>query len=157
MRRLKVLSFAVAASVAGLAGPACARSISVSIDKARVITFDKPVSTVYVGNPTMADVSVIDPRHVFVLGKAFGVTNIIALDAKGNEVSNDPLTVFGHTANVVTLNRGAAQFTYSCASWHCEAAPIPGDTDKAFYNPVMQENQNRQSMGHDSAVASAAQ
>ena len=157
MRRSKYLLIAFAAALAGTSVPASARSISVSIDKARVIEFKTPVTTVYVGNPSMADVNMIDSRHAFVLGKAFGVTNIIALDSKGNQISNDGLTVFGHTADVVTLNRGPAQFTYTCASWHCEAAPVPGDIKKPYYDPVMSENTNRQSMGQGAAIASASQ
>lgn len=155
MRRLMTFLSTVAAAAA-VSVPALAGSISVPIDQSRVVTFKKPVSTVFVGNPTMGDVSVIDSRHAFVLGKAFGVTNLLALDAQGNVVANDRLTVYGHTADVVTLNRGANQFTYACADKRCEAAPVPGDT-QPYYTPVMGENQQRQQMGQQSAVASAAQ
>lgn len=155
MRRLMTfLATVAAAAVIGV--PALAGAISVPIDQSRVITFSKPVSTVFVGNPSMGDVSVIDSRHAFVLGKAFGVTNLIALDAQGNVVTNDRLTIYGHSADVVTLNRGASQFTYACADRRCEAAPVPGDV-QPYYNPVMGENRNRQEMGQKSAIASAAQ
>lgn len=153
MRRFKTLLVSAAAAAA-IGVPALAAPISVPIDQSRVVTFDKPVSTVFVGNPSMGDVTMIDSRHAFVLGKAFGVTNLIALDARGNVVSNDPFTVYGHTANVVTLNRGSNQFTYACAGKRCEAAPVPGD-DQPYYSPVMGENQQRQEMGQKSAIASA--
>lgn len=109
-------------------------SISVPMDEVRVVQFSQPVSTVYVGNPMIADVNSIDERHAFILGKAFGETNIIALDGTGKQIVNDHVSVFGHTGGTVTLNRGVAQVTYSCASAHCEMVPTPGDEVTSFKN-----------------------
>lgn len=156
MRRTKLYLLSLAAAVIGFAAPALAGSVTVPIDQARIVTFKQPVSTVYVGNPSMADITVIDFHRVFVLGKAFGTTNIIALDASGKTVSNDPLTILGHMASTVTLNRGSNQFTYACAGSRCEAAPVPGDTTQ-YYQPVMGQNAQRQDMGQKAAIASAAQ
>ncbi|HEX3809037.1 MAG TPA: pilus assembly protein N-terminal domain-containing protein [Rhizomicrobium sp.] len=116
-----------------LAPSAHAANIAVPLDEVRIIAFARPVSTVYVGNPTIADVSVIDSRHVFVLGKAFGATNMIALDSKGNPIVNTHVAVSDHTAgSTVTLQRGAARVTYACAGAQCEFAPTPGDAADAF-------------------------
>lgn len=153
MRRL--LPSAVALGLTILASPSLARAVSVPIDQAKIVTFDKPISTVYVGNPSMADVTVIDSHRVFVLGKAFGTTNLIALDANGKLIENEPLKVEGHMANTVTLNLGTNQFTYACAGGRCEAAPVPGDV-ASFYQPVMSQNSERQGMGQKEAMASNA-
>jgi Pilus formation protein N terminal region len=120
------------------AAPALAGGLSVPMDEVRMVTFVRPVSTVYVGNPMIADVTVIDSRHVFVLGKAFGATNIIALDGGGREVANTPLTVFGRKSNVVTLNLGGQQVTYACAASRCEAAPLPGDDNTVYTTEMTQ-------------------
>jgi hypothetical protein len=112
--------------LAAAATPALASGISVPMDEARVVTFDKPVATVFVANPAVADINTIDSTHVFVLGKAFGGTNLIALDAQGHQVVSERLTVLGSN-HLVTLNRGAAQFTFACATVRCEAATVPGD------------------------------
>ena len=154
MRRAHLLALSIAMT-AGFSAAAAAGGVAVPIDQARVIAFARPATTVFVGNPAMADVTVIDPTHVFVLGKAFGATNLIALDASGNVLANDPLTVEGHVASTVTLNLGSAQQTYACASGRCEAAPVPGDA-QGPYSAVMGENQNRQGMGKAAALASAA-
>ncbi len=114
------------------AAPAAAANISVPLDEVRILAFAQPVSTVYVGNPVVADVTVIDPRHVFVLGKSYGTTNMIALGSDGKAVANEHVTVFGHSAATVTLQRGANQVTYACAARICEAAPVPGDDKDAF-------------------------
>jgi Flp pilus assembly secretin CpaC len=106
--------------------------IAVPLDEVRVVQFSQPITTVYVGNPAIADVSIIDPRHAFVLGKAFGETNMVALNADGKQVTNDHVSIFGHTGSMVTLHRGAMQMTYSCAALRCEAAPTPGDDKDSF-------------------------
>src|SRR6201996_6085178 len=66
---------------------------TVSMDEARIITFPQPVATVFVGTPTIADITVIDSRHAYLLGKTFGVTNMIGLDADRNTVMNRTVAV----------------------------------------------------------------
>jgi Flp pilus assembly secretin CpaC len=129
-----------------------APSISLPIDEVRVVAFSQPVSTVYVGNPVVADVSVIDSRHAFVLGKGFGATNIIALNADGRQVVNEHVTVFGHTGTTVVLHRGAAQATYACANLRCEVAPLPGD-DKDSFSSRMEQTTAHQDAGAKAAGA----
>jgi hypothetical protein len=106
--------------------------VSVIMDEVRVVTFKRPVSTVFVGNPVIADATVIDPYHAFILGKAYGVTNLIALSAQSQTISNQQITVANRSGGVVTLNKGVAQFTYACTTAHCETNPRPGD-QKAYF------------------------
>lgn len=156
MRRFKLLLVAIAAFVASSAVPAAASGVSVTIDQAKIIKFKEPVSTVYVGNPVMADISMIDPQRAFLLGKAFGTTNLIALDDKGKVLSEMTLTVHSQNNSTVTLNRGAAQYTYACAGSRCEAAPMPGDATQ-FYSQAMSENSQRQQTAAKAALASKGQ
>jgi hypothetical protein len=113
-------------------------SIALPIDEVRVVAFSQPVSTIYVGNPMIADVSMIDSKHAFVLGKSFGATNIVALNGDGKQVVNDPVSVYGHSGNTVILHRGTAQATYACTGLRCEAAPMPGDDKDSFTNHMDQ-------------------
>jgi Flp pilus assembly secretin CpaC len=106
--------------------------VAVPLDEVRVITFAHPVSTLYVGNPVIADVTIIDSRHAFVQGKAFGATNIVALDAAGRQIANSQIVVAGSGTAVVTLQRGMAQTTYACAASRCQTAPQPGDGKDAY-------------------------
>jgi Flp pilus assembly secretin CpaC len=131
---------------------AAAPSISVPLDEVRVVAFSQPISTVYVGNPMIADVSMIDSRHAFVLGKGFGATNIVALDADGKQVVNDAVTVFGHTGSTVILHRGTAQATYACTGARCETAPTPGD-DKDSFSSRMEQMAAHQDAGVKAAAA----
>lgn len=111
---------------------AAAHGIAVPMDEVRVIQFSSPVSTVYVGNPSIADVSMIDNRHAFVLGKGFGATNVVALDQDGKQVVNDAISVYARTGSTVTLMRGPNQTTLACGGARCETSPMPGDDKDSF-------------------------
>lgn len=132
MRRVvfAALSAVTISASAAIAGSA----MSVPLDEVRVVTFAKPVATLYVGNPVIADVMIIDNRHAFIQGKAFGTTNVVALDASGHQVANQQITVSGKSGAgaSVTLQRGKDQLTYACASNRCQPAPQPGDSKDAF-------------------------
>jgi hypothetical protein len=142
MRRTIILL----ATVLLTAGAAQARnaSVSVPLDGVRMVAFASPISTLYIGNPAIADVTMIDKRHAFVLGKSFGATNIVALDAAGIEISNQQVVVFGSGGGVLTLQRGAARTTYSCAATRCEPSPQPGDGKDPFDSNMDQITKHQQ-------------
>jgi Flp pilus assembly secretin CpaC len=126
-------ALAAAAFLASFATPVLANDITVTLDEVRTLTFGVPVSSVYVGNPSIADINMIDARHAFVLGKGYGSTNIVALNHNGVQISNTRINVMAsQRQSTVTLNRGAARTTYDCTADHCEATPQPGDGKDAF-------------------------
>src|SRR5262249_26470005 len=87
------------AACLSLIAPVPAFAFSVAMDEVHTITFQTPVSTVYVGNPTVADINMIDARHAFIIGKGFGSTNIVALDGAGKQVFESPVTVLTRSAS----------------------------------------------------------
>jgi hypothetical protein len=141
------------ASLLLITGAVTARAADVAVpeDEARIVKFEKPVATVYVANPMVADVNMIDSTHAFLLGKAFGATNMIAMDTQGNQVESDHVTVFG-SSHLVTLNRGNLQFTFACASVRCESASTPGDF-RNWHDDNMSEIITREDMGAKQASA----
>jgi len=142
------LTLAVAAGLT--ASQALAGGVAVPLDEVRTVAFAKPVATVYVGNPSIADINMIDARHAFVLGKRFGTTNIIALDNSGHEVANTFVSVSGSNGEIVTLTKGATQSkpvtqtTLSCTGVRCEESPVPGD---ARFSEVMGDVSRHDQMG----------
>lgn len=121
------------------AAPALAgNAVSVPLDEVRVVSFKRPVATLYIGNPVIADVTIIDSRHAFVQGKAFGATNVIGLDANGRQVANQHIVVAGKSFGTVTLQRGTQQTTYACAGQRCQPTPQPGDGKDAFDSATQQ-------------------
>lgn len=130
-----------------------ASGVSVPMDEVRVVAFENPVATVYIGNAAIADVNMIDATHVFLLGKSYGQTNLIALDGAGKQVANRQVNVYARSGNTVTVNRGAAQMTYACNGARCEFTPKPGDA-KDPYDTTMSQISQHQDMSMKSASAS---
>ena len=116
--------FSLSASQALAAG-----TVSVPMDEVRTVTFPRPVTTLFMGNSTIADVNLVDSRHAFVLGKVFGTTNLIALDSTGHEVSNTFVAVPETRGATVTVFHGVQQVTMSCGGPRCNVSPVPGDQD----------------------------
>jgi len=107
--------------------------VALSLDEVRTLAFNAPVSTVYVGNPSIADVTMIDSRHAFVQGKGYGRTNIMALNRDNVMVFNTHVTITGNDGGgMVTLNRGAQRVTLNCVGGRCEPTPMPGDGKDSF-------------------------
>ena len=130
--------------------------IGVTVDQARLVSFPEPVKTLYVGNPWIADVQIVDPQHAFVLGRTFGVTNLIAMSANGTELSNQQVTVSNNSV-AVTVNRGADQFNYMCTHAHCETTPRPGDPQAFAQAAEGVANQHESSAGSASMAAGQGQ
>jgi Pilus formation protein N terminal region len=155
MRRAAFLAaIAMIGVVAGVA-PVSAADVGVSMDEVTLVTFPKAISAVYVGNTVIADVTMIDTKHVFLLGKMYGATNLLALGADGKVVANDRVTVYGRRAGLVTLNRGASQFNYSCTSNHCEAQPVPGDVTE-YFKDTHESQKQHETMANTEANAAPA-
>lgn len=116
--------------------PAYANDVSLGLDQVHTLTFKRPVATVYVGNPSIADITMIDARHAFVQGKGYGRTNLVALNQDGVQIFNTNITVTGaNSGNTVVLNRGSQRITLNCAGQRCEPTPMPGD-GKDAYDPA---------------------
>lgn len=125
-------------------------SVALALDEVHTLTFRTPVSTVYVGNPTIADVTMIDARHAFVQGKGYGRTNIMALNRDNVMVFNTHISVTGSNGGgTVTLNRGAQRVTLNCAGGRCEPTPMPGDSKDS-------DLANTQVKAHQAAARAAA-
>lgn len=70
--------------------------LEVSLNKSRVLQFDRDVSQVSIANPEIADILVMNSQQMYVLGKSLGSTNILVLDPYDNllttinlEISHD--------------------------------------------------------------------
>jgi Flp pilus assembly secretin CpaC len=130
-------AFVVLADESAIAGSA----ISLQTDQTQMIALASEPGTVVVGNPSIADISV-NGKQVFLHGRAFGDTNIIILDANGNQMANFDVTVVHSANNDVAIysartspDAPASRFTYSCDPT-CRRAIIPGDEFESYKNIV---------------------
>ena len=130
-------------------------AVALALDEVHTVTFRTPVATVYVGNPSIADVTMIDARHAFVQGKGYGRTNIMALNRDNVMVFNTHVSVTSNNGGgTVTLNRGVQRVTLNCAGGRCEATPTPGDAKELFDSAVGQIT-GHQATARGAAVAEA--
>jgi len=134
-RTVRRLVIPVAALAIGLmpameAGAESPNPMLVTVDQAMVLRLEFQAGAIIVGNPAIADATVIDSMTIVVTGRSFGTTNLIVLDASGNILSNELITVQAALDQVVVYRRSVRQ-TYSCTPI---CAPIlnVGDGDPAF-------------------------
>ena len=126
---------ALAAIVAGsamLATPSLAADqIAVILDRAQLFKMPETAKTLVIGNPIIADVAIIKNGLMVVTGKSYGLTNVIALDGQGRQISDTLIQVTGSTEQLVTVQRGLEQETYHCAPV-CNPTLRLGDGDGYF-------------------------
>lgn len=122
---------AARAQIAGQGGAAQMETIVVSLDHARVMRLPEKASTVIVGNPAIADISLQKNGILVITGKSFGVTNLIALDSTGAMIAESQLSVRASDRSVMTVQRGTERESYSCTP-ACQPAVQLGDANKFF-------------------------
>ncbi len=125
-------------------------AFTVEVDKARVLRLPRAAATVVIGNPAIADASVHDGRLLFITGKVFGGTNIIALDARGNTILERDLHVSAPKLAAITYHRGNAQYSFTCAS-NCQPAPSIGDAPE-FFDTLSGQQQAKSDQGNSAAT-----
>lgn len=130
-----------------LAGPTAYADedvITVNLDRAKVIQLPDKTSTVVVGNPIIADVTLLKRSNRMVLtGKGFGETNLIALDASGNALGESIIRVMPGTKSLV-LQRGMDRESYNCSP-SCQPTVTLGDSSK-YTGEIAGAIQSRNSM-----------
>ncbi len=135
--RLKLGTAMIVASLSLGVAQASAAGFKVEVNQSRALHLNAPAAAVMVGNPAIADVTVLGPQLVYVLGRAYGQTNFIALDNSGKQISSFDVNVVAPSSSTVTLTRGAGQLTYNCTP-RCERVAAQGDDVGAFSSVVQQ-------------------
>lgn len=133
--RLRTVFGAAIASATLLAAPQAlaAETIDITIDFAKILKLERPAETIVIGNPGIADASVGDDTTIVLTGKAAGTTNMIILDANGEELANAIVQVSSDVRQLTTVFYGSKRQTFSCAP-HCEQVISVGDEKEIFEN-----------------------
>ncbi|MEO1293633.1 MAG: pilus assembly protein N-terminal domain-containing protein, partial [Pseudomonadota bacterium] len=93
-----------------------AECMEVLIDHLHLLELRQATSTVLVGNPGIADVTMIATSQAVITARTVGATNILFLDDLGRPIGNYQLFVREPEARRVVLHRGPAQtYNYQCA------------------------------------------
>ncbi|MFI8681668.1 pilus assembly protein N-terminal domain-containing protein [Brevundimonas diminuta] len=109
-----------------LAAPAVAqeRPLDVQIDQATRVQLRAPAGSVIVANPRIADVTVTDARTLFITGKSYGLTEIIAVDALGRPLFQCQVAVSPGETGSVRVWRGGEATEVACGT-RCAPAARP--------------------------------
>jgi len=130
-------SAAIALAFVALLGFARAqeKTIYVDLDYARILRLPAGAQTLVIGNPLIADVTMLkNNRLMVVTGKSFGATNLIILDNSGSQVGESLITVVPANDKLVVM-RGPHRESYWCNP-DCAPAVDLGD-DHAYMNEAI--------------------
>lgn len=90
------------------------KAILVDLDHARVVRMPDGAQTLIIGNPLVADVTMLRNNQLMVVtGKSFGSTNLIMLDQTGTQVGESLIQVVPPMDKLV-VQRGPHRESYSC-------------------------------------------
>ena len=106
-------------------------TVAVNLDQAKLLRLPGRVSTIIIGNPLIADVTLQPGGLVVVTGKGYGATNFIATDRSGQVLMDRMIQVEGPAEQLVTVYRGANRETYSCMPI-CQPRVTLGDGETFF-------------------------
>lgn len=115
-RSLPVAAFVIALAAAPSLQAQSAQ-MSVAIDQAQRVQLRGAAGSVIVGNPQIADVTVVDANTLYITGKGYGVTEVVAVDSIGRTIFQSQVVVTGATgAGTVRIWRGAQATEMACAA-----------------------------------------
>ena len=127
--RWRLAAALTAALVQGSVADAAAadRAVTVMLDRAQVMSFPAGTETVIVGNPIIADVTMLrNSGEIILTGKGYGETNLLFLDGKGTILSEALLRV-REPSSVMVVQRGTERETYACQP-RCQPTVTLGDS-----------------------------
>lgn len=108
---------AIAVLAAPATGMAQSGRLNVEIDQATRVQLRGPAGSVIIGNPQIADVTVVDANTLYITGKGYGVTEVVAVDPIGRTVFQSQIVVTaGDGGGRVRVWRGAQATEMACAS-----------------------------------------
>lgn len=144
MRFLKTLPIYIGLGLMAISIPTAAlaggvQSYKVELNKTEIVRLPGAASSIIIGNPKIADVTVQSSDLIFVVGRGYGETNLIILDSQGNTMMNADLQVVNTLPrNGVRLYNGKSRETYSCIPY-CGPSPVLGDNKGFIGNNTSRE------------------
>ncbi len=79
---------AATAQISGSMEPKPGETISIELSEGQLVRLDKPAASVFITNPSIADVNVRSTQLVYLFGKRPGKTTLFALDGEDNVIAN---------------------------------------------------------------------
>lgn len=97
------------------ASTAVAQPLTIAIDHSSRLNVPGAAASVVVGNPQVADVTVVDSHTVFVSGRGYGETDVVVLDGAGRTLYAGEIMVGTPGGGRVSVYRGNERTDMACA------------------------------------------
>lgn len=124
----KHLALMLAGAMAVLAAPAfAADKIVVEKNHTHRIALSAPAGSVVVGNPDIADVTVVDSRTVFIVARGVGNSGITITDRSGRTLYNAEVTVTTASEGAITVYKGLKPSLMVCTNV-CVSQEVTAET-----------------------------
>lgn len=126
-------------AAAGYAAPMIGTRVEVDLRNTTVVRLPRAAAAVVVGDTGVADVAVHSTDTLLILGRRYGRTNVVALDAAGRIISSADIYVNSHAQDTrvrIFAGNGDRE-TYACGP-DCNPAPELGDSEpyRTVFSPV---------------------
>ena len=120
-----LLAFSILSGAASALAAEDAREIVVDLDYARVVKIPAGAHTLVIGNPLIADVTMLKNNQLMVItGKSFGTTNLIVLDRAGAQVGESIVTVVPARSGPTVWHTAFVQSPTPAVSVICDGTAI---------------------------------
>jgi Flp pilus assembly secretin CpaC len=114
-RAISILLLVLAATLVGETALAAASSgLSVEINRSRRVVLAGAPANISVADSAIADVTVIDAHSIVVIGKSYGVTDIVVSDHAGRLLMDSSVAVVPVETLRLTVYRGVSPTDYTC-------------------------------------------
>lgn len=127
--RTYVRAFAIASIALNGSLAHAAEVMKIKIDQAHIVGLPENTSTIVIGNPIVADVTMLRKNNQMIItGKSFGSTNMIALDPSGVVLQEAIIHVSAVVKGLI-VQRGLERESYDCSS-RCQPTINLGDSTR---------------------------
>lgn len=127
--RAVALGLALSATTLGTMSANAGERVEVQLDQARVFHLPANVKTLILGNPSVADITLLKKGGGMVItGKSYGETNLIAVDGDGVVVLESSIRVNASGGKLV-VQRGVGRESWICNP-RCQPTVSLGDETK---------------------------
>ncbi|SDQ90665.1 MULTISPECIES: pilus assembly protein N-terminal domain-containing protein [Brevundimonas] len=116
MSRISSLLLAAALFAVPVVASAQDGALNVEIDRSARVQLRGAAASIIVGNPQIADVSLVDANTMFIVGKGYGVTEVVAVDGVGRTLFQREIVVTGGSTGSVRVWRGAQATEMACGA-----------------------------------------
>lgn len=147
----------IAGGLLGAPAAACAAeaTVIVMLDRAQVMAYPADTETIVVGNPIIADVTMLkNSGQIILTGRGYGETNLVFLDRRGAVLSEARLRV-RESPRLLVVQRGIDRETYACQP-RCQPTVTLGDAHD-YLQGTVKDIQTRNGLASGAAAAAAPQ